>query len=143
MSPANNLLRGFGGQILSLRWQIAILNRKPFGVTLAVHVAGISIIPQMPQLMDEDVVQIVVPNRRQRPMAFPFFASLQPTATIHPRFVKKRGVWTEREILNDTFLNRIQLQRASPLHSVEGIQRFLTGHDAQLHDIQRFEHRRR
>src|SRR4051812_44420970 len=49
--------------IPAARLQIAVLDGEPFGVALAVYVAGVALVDEMAELMDQDVIEVEVASR--------------------------------------------------------------------------------
>src|SRR5687768_17220560 len=76
---------------------IAVLDGKPLGVAFALDVTGVSIVDQVPQLVDEDVVQVVVAGRLLAPGKRPGAGRrLGPAATVHASFVHQ--IWPRRHV---------------------------------------------
>lgn len=115
-----------------------VLDREPIGVSLAIAEAGVAIVEQMAQFVEQDVVQVIVANRFGGPDELPATGTgLLPLTPVHAGFdLLSRRRWATK-VLDQPLLHRIQVDGAAPLHPVAREGLFLRGHAAELHDLQR------
>ena len=117
---------------------IAIFNREPFSIALAVDIVRIAIIVQMAQFVDEDVVKIKILDGWLRPGKPPHAGRwLVPAATIHSRLIDHIHAGRLVKILFQRLLQRIKIEGGPPLHAITGKAFFLACHPAKLHHLQR------
>src|SRR3954469_18364974 len=74
------------------RFQIAVMNREPLGIPFTIDVAAVTLVDQVTQLVDQNVVKIEILGSllapSERPQAGPRFG---PTAAVHFGFVYQIG----------------------------------------------------
>ena len=82
--------------------------------------------------VDQNIVQIEVPNRFPGPGEFPLVTILSPFRSKHPSF--DQLVWFGRETirLDEAFFDRIQVNIRAPLHPIQRKETSFSGHSAQL-----------
>ncbi len=119
-------------------WFVAILHREPFRIPFPIDGPRIATVQQMAEFVNQNVIQIKISQRLLGPDKFPRCgAILFPTAAVHFRFNALGGLRRRLESFNQAFLDRIQINRRSPLHAIARKTEFLPGHAAKLHDLQR------
>ena len=119
----------------------AVFDRKPFRVSFAIGVAGIAFVEQVPQLVDQNVVQVEILDRGFCPDQLPSLSVLNPPTTVLLCFVVLgRSRWL-REVLDQRLFDGIQVQRWSPLHSVTRKALLFLRHPAELDDFERKQRR--
>ena len=79
------------------RRQISIADREPFGVAFTILVTVVALVQQVPQFVNQDIVQVKILNCPLVPNQFPRtgIASLPPS-TVHFRFHQHR--WLRRSV---------------------------------------------
>jgi hypothetical protein len=116
---------------------IAVLDGKPVSKPLPIGIASVPIVDQVAQFVNQDIIEIEIPDCGRRPHESPHPAiRFFPSASMHFRlsaFSRQRGT---REVLDQRLLEWIQVERTTPLHAVTWQRAFLPRHPAELNDLQ-------
>src|SRR5207248_6411000 len=112
---------------------------EPFGVPLAVPMAGVAAVENVPQLVDQNVVEIEVANRFLGPNQLPLPAIDFPRGPVHGRFDLLSRLWRLAERLDERLFDRIEIDGATPLHAIAGRAALLLRHLAELHHFERLD----
>ena len=142
VSPANVLWRS-SSTPYSLTLSVAVLDGEPFGISLTVRVAAVSVVEQMAKLMDQDIVEVEILNSFLRPDQLPIILmTVDPSPAKHNCFGSFS--WTRRPtvVFDEACFDGVQVQSRSPLHAIARETSLFASHAAQLNNFQRFEHRR-
>src|SRR5690242_5282588 len=87
MPPADVLPLGQHRQILPLAPLVAVLDSEPFSKPLPVDGTAVAGIEDVPQLVNQHVVEVEIPNRLRRPDQLPLAAAGGlPASTEHAGF---------------------------------------------------------
>ncbi len=113
-----------------------MLDSKPLRKAFSVDVAAISLVEQVPELVDQYIVEVEILEGRLRPHEVPgVLGLLHPAASVHFRFDSVAWLGRPTVGFDSTFLQWVKEQGASPLHSVAGESLLLTRHAAELDDF--------
>ena len=121
MSPPDLASGRPTGQCLPITGLVAVLHRKPLGVTLPAEIRRIAVVQEMPQFVNQDIVEVEISRCLFRPNQLPCTAvQLFPTTSVHPGLVVQD--WFRRlGILFYQFgFNRVEIKGRTPLHPVTG-----------------------
>jgi hypothetical protein len=88
---------------------IAVFNGEPVRVLFTLFEAGVTIIVDVTDLMDQHVVEIEIPDRVLRPDQTPQIAVLNPAAAIHFAFDSLSRSWGSNVKFFQRCFDRIQV----------------------------------
>jgi arylsulfatase A-like enzyme len=117
---------------------VAMLDGEPLGIPLAIGVAGVAVVQQVPQLVDQDVIEVKILDRLFGPDEPPQRSVLFPTAAVHLGFDHLAGFRRGGVRLGQVLFDRVQIDRRAPLHTIARKTELLPRDAAQLDHLQRF-----
>lgn len=126
---------GFATPPERLRRSVPVLHRKPVRKLFPATEIGVSPIVHMPDLMNQNVVQVVIADRFCCPAESPQRTGLFPATAEHFGFNSLSRPRLAHIVLLQGFFNRVQIHCRAPLHSIAWKQSPLASHPAQLHHV--------
>src|SRR5262245_38569757 len=90
--------------------------------------------------MNQHVIEIKVAKSRFRPDESPLALGEFPASAVHRGLDSLLGPRGPVERFDERLLNRIEINRAAPLHAIAGGPPLFAGHRAELHHIETGEH---
>ena len=118
------------------RRAISVFDGEPIREALAIQEAAVSIVDRVADFVDQHIVQVKVADGILRPVQHPAGSILFPTSAEHARFddlLRSRRVDVS---LRQRGLDRIKVDRRTPLHAVAGKQSPLARHLAELNHFE-------
>lgn len=118
------------------RRTISVFDGEPVGESFAVPGIRVAPVDQMPDLVNQNVVEVEVLDGRLGPVEFRALASSHPLPAEHARLDELLRTWRPDVLFDQSLLDRVQINRDTPLHPVTGETAPAAGQRTELNDFQ-------